>query len=51
MFFSICHSAQLLISADTIRDRIVTGWTSIIPDIQNAGFGFYLDTDGKNRGI
>lgn len=48
--FSICHGAQLLISADTIRDRILTGWTSIIPDIQNAGATFVdrsVVTDGN----
>jgi len=35
--FLICHGAQLLITADVLKDRIVTGWKSIIQDIKNAG--------------
>lgn len=35
--FSICHGAQLLISADVLRGRSVTGWKSIKKDILNAG--------------
>jgi len=38
--FSICHGAQLLITADVIRGRKVTGYTSIIQDIKNAGANF-----------
>ena len=38
--FSICHGAQLLITADVIRDRKVTGYKSIIQDIKNAGARF-----------
>ena len=38
--FSICHGPQLLISADCIRGRKVTGFTSIIQDIKNAGAEF-----------
>lgn len=38
--FSICHGPQLLISADVIKGRKVTGWTSIIQDIKNAGAEF-----------
>lgn len=38
--FSICHGPQLLITADTIRERQVTGWTSINQDIKNAGAEF-----------
>jgi len=35
--FSICHGAQLLITADTLRGRKATGWKSIAQDIKNAG--------------
>jgi protease I len=48
--FSICHGPQLLISADAIRNRTVTGWTSIIQDIKNAGATFVdqsVVTDGN----
>ena len=35
--FSICHGPQLLISADRIKGRKLTGWRSIVQDIKNAG--------------
>jgi protease I len=38
--FSICHAPQLLITADVLRGREMTGYTSIIQDIKNAGAGF-----------
>jgi protease I len=38
--FSICHGPQLLITADVIRGRKITGWKSIIQDIKNAGAEF-----------
>ena len=38
--FSICHGPQLLITADVLRNRKVTGWKSIIQDIKNAGAVF-----------
>jgi protease I len=38
--FSICHGPQLLITADVLKGRKVTGWTSIIQDIKNAGAEF-----------
>lgn len=38
--FMICHGPQLLITADVLRGRTVTGWTSIIQDIKNAGASF-----------
>jgi protease I len=38
--FVICHGPQLLISADVIRGRKITGWKSIIQDIKNAGAEF-----------
>lgn len=38
--FAICHAPQLLITADVIRGRRVTGWKSVIQDIKNAGAEF-----------
>lgn len=38
--FAICHGPQLLITADVIRGRKVTGWKSIVQDIKNAGAEF-----------
>jgi len=35
--FGICHAAQLLITAQVLKGRRVTGWKSIIHDIKNAG--------------
>ncbi len=39
---AICHGPQMLISANVVRDRMVTCWPSIAIDIKNAG-GLYLD--------
>jgi protease I len=47
--FSICHGPQLLISADVLRGRKVTGWKSIIQDIKNAGAEF-LDQEVVDDG-
>ncbi len=41
---SICHGAQLLITAQTLQGRKATGWKSIIQDIKNAG-AEYLDQE------
>ena len=38
--FCICHGAQLLISAQALSGRKLTGWKSIIQDIKNAGADF-----------
>ena len=38
--FSICHGPQLLITAQVLRGRKITGWKSIIQDIKNAGAEF-----------
>ena len=35
--FSICHGAQLLISAKKLEGRKATGWKSIVQDIKYAG--------------
>jgi protease I len=42
--FAICHAPQLLITADVLRGRKLTGWKSIIQDIKNAG-AEYIDTE------
>jgi len=42
--FFICHGAQLLITANLLKGRKVTGWKSIIQDIKNAG-AEYLDQE------
>jgi protease I len=38
----ICHAAQLLITAQVIRGKRITGYVSIIQDIKNAG-AVYVD--------
>jgi protease I len=38
--FAICHAPQLLITADVLKGRKVTGWKSIVQDIKNAGATF-----------
>ncbi len=38
--FSICHAPQLLISAELIYGKKITGWKSVIQDIKNAGAEF-----------
>jgi protease I len=38
--FAICHAPQLLITADAIRGRRITGYQSIRQDIINAGAQF-----------
>jgi protease I len=42
--FAICHAGQLLISADVIRGRKMTGGKSIVQDIKNAG-AEYIDAE------
>lgn len=39
--FAICHGPQLLISAEALKDRDVTGYTSIKVDLVNAGANFH----------
>jgi protease I len=38
--FAICHAPQLLITADVLRGRRITGYKSIMQDIKNAGAEF-----------
>jgi protease I len=42
--FTICHGPQLLINAQVLEGRTITGWKSIIQDIKNAGAKF-VDQD------
>lgn len=42
--FTICHGPQLLITAQVLEGRTITGYTSIIQDIKNAGATF-VDAD------
>ena len=42
--FSICHGPQLLITADVLKGRKITGWKSIIQDIKNAG-AIFIDEE------
>jgi protease I len=42
--FAICHAAQLLITAQVLKGRRVTGWKSIMQDIKNAG-AEYVDAE------
>jgi protease I len=42
--FGICHAAQLLITAQVVKGRRVTGWKSIVQDIKNAG-AEYVDSE------
>jgi protease I len=37
---AICHAPQLLITAQVLKGRKVTGWKSIVQDIKNAGAEF-----------
>ncbi len=48
--FAICHAPQLLITAQVLEGRKITGWKSIIQDIKNAGAEFIdheVVTDGN----
>jgi len=37
---AICHAPQLLINAQVLRGRRITGWKSLVQDIKNAGAEF-----------
>lgn len=39
--FTICHGPQLLITADVLKGRKITGYVSIIQDLKNAGAIFF----------
>ncbi|MCK9374654.1 MAG: type 1 glutamine amidotransferase [Syntrophobacterales bacterium] len=36
----ICHAPQLLITAQVLKGRKITGWKSLVQDIKNAGAEF-----------
>ncbi len=38
--FMICHAPQILITADLLIGRTVTGWKSIVQDLKNAGANY-----------
>ncbi|WP_292520194.1 type 1 glutamine amidotransferase domain-containing protein [Methanoculleus sp.] len=42
--FAICHAPQLLINAQVLRGRKITGWKSVAQDIRNAG-AEYIDRE------
>ena len=49
--FSICHAPQILITADVLRGRKVTGWRSIVQDIKNAGAQFVDEKVVEDKNI
>jgi protease I len=49
--FAICHAAQLLITADVLKGRKLTGWKSIVQDIKNAGAQFIDDKVVEDKNL
>lgn len=49
--FSICHAPQLLITADVLKGRKITGWKSIVQDIKNAGAQFVDEKVVEDKNI
>jgi len=49
--FAICHAPQLLITAEVLKNRKVTGWKSIIQDIKNAGAEFVDDEVVEDKNL
>ncbi len=49
--FAICHAPQILITAQVIKGRKITGWKSIIQDIKNAGANFVDEEVVEDRNI
>ena len=47
---AICHGAQVLISANVLRDHTLTCWPSIAVDVKNAG-GRYVDRPAVRDGF
>jgi protease I len=47
---SICHGAQLLISAKVVKDKVIAGYYSIEDDIVNAG-AYYNPTFAQDKNI
>lgn len=49
--FAICHAPQLLITAQVLEGRKITGWKSIIQDIKNARAEFLDQEVVEDRNI
>jgi protease I len=49
--FAICNAAQLLITAQVLSGRKVTGWKSIVQDIKNAGAQFFGQEVVEDRNL
>lgn len=49
--FAICHAPQLLITAQVLKGRKITGWKSIVQDIKNAGADFVDQEVVEDRNI
>lgn len=49
--FSLCNGAQLLITADVIKDKIVSGYYAIEADINNAGATYHKGPVVANSNI
>ena len=45
---AICHAGSILVTADVLRGRTVTGFSSLEPDLRNAG-AEYVDRGGPRR--
>ena len=48
---SICHGAQLLISAKVVKNRLIAGYYSIADDIRNAGAFYTRDPVAIDKNI
>ena len=48
---SICHGAQLLISAKIVKGKKISGYYSIEEDINNAGAKYYKGAVIKDKNI
>jgi protease I len=40
---AVCHAPQVLISADIVRGKTLTGWPSVRTDLKNAGANVVVD--------
>jgi protease I len=48
---AICHAPQIMITADVLRGRTITGYKSIIKDITNAGGNFVDQSVVEDRNL
>jgi protease I len=44
LILAICHAPQILITANVLKGRKITGWKSIVQDIKNSG-AQYMDQE------